>query len=327
MRSNAKKRIMVPIVVGLCLALTALAENSALNRRAVEGSAASFGTTDGYELINNGVIGGGGISTGEGYHLLATVGEPDPETMSGGGYALTPGFFVPVQCPASSPPQPEMIGPDISTKNRFLSFTAGDVSSSQGIRVTFDSLPPPHDVWNGAELWVGPTSLVSEAGANVAPTEGFPDFTAATLQCAPFYADWSSLGTIHVFHEGVVPDASYRVDVINEACNIGVSSSYSEALPMTTAIWGDTVLNLGDTPPLPPEGAVNVNDALAVLGRFSSAPGSIAKARADLEPACLDLLINVSDVLSSLAGFVGLNYPFAPTAADPCDSACPFVLP
>ena len=38
-------------------------------------------------------------------------------------------------------------------------------------------------------------------------------------------------------------------------------------------------------------------------------------------------VINVSDVLSSLFGFAGLSYPFAPTAMDPCDSTCPNVLP
>ena len=50
-------------------------------------------------------------------------------------------------------------------------------------------------------------------------------------------------------------------------------------------------------------------------------------AGADLEPACLDLRINVTDVLGSIAGFSGLDYPFTATAADPCDSTCPTVLP
>ena len=67
--------------------------------------------------------------------------------------------------------------------------------------------------------------------------------------------------------------------------------------------------------------------APAILARFASAPGAIIKARADLEPACLDLKINVTDVLSSLSGCVGLSYPFTPTAADPCNSTCPNVLP
>ncbi len=97
---------------------------------------------------------------------------------------------------------------------------------------------------------------------------------------------------------------------------------------MTTAFWGDTVLVLMDTPPLPPNGPpVGIEDILAILGKFGNVPGAIIKARADLEPACLDLTINVTDVLASLSGFVGLDYPFTPTAADPCNSTCPGVSP
>ena len=54
---------------------------------------------------------------------------------------------------------------------------------------------------------------------------------------------------------------------------------------------------------------------------------SISKPQADLEPGCLDLKINVSDVLSGLAGFTGVGYAFTPTSADPCDSTCAIVLP
>ena len=201
---------------------------------------------------------------------------------------------------------------------------------TQAVRVTFASLPPPFDLdlWNGAELWVGPTSQVTEAGANVVPTKGFPNFTAARLRCTPFFTDWSAEGTVHVFHEGIVPGGTYRVDVIDETCDAGVATNFSEPLPMTTAVWGDTVLDLSDTPPPPPNGPpVDIVDVLAVLERFSSVTGAIIKARADLEPACLDLRINVTDVLASIAGFTGLTYPFTPTAADPCDSTCPNVLP
>ena len=81
-------------------------------------------------------------------------------------------------------------------------------------------------------------------------------------------------------------------------------------------------MDLSASPP-PPNGApADVVDALGVLGAFATEPGAIIRARADLEPGCLDLTINVTDVLSSLAGFMGLDYPFTPTASDPCDSSC-----
>ena len=87
------------------------------------------------------------------------------------------------------------------------------------------------------------------------------------------------------------------------------------------------MLNLAFDPPEPPEGAVNVDDALAVIERFSNATGAMIKPRADLEPDCLDLRINVTDVLASIAGFTGIDYPFVTSALDPCDSTCPNPLP
>ena len=45
---------------------------------------------------------------------------------------------------------------------------------------------------------------------------------------------------------------------------------------------------------------------------------AILKARADLEPADLDLLINVTDVLNGVNAFVGLVYPASPSTNNPC---------
>ena len=75
--------------------------------------------------------------------------------------------------------------------------------------------------------------------------------------------------------------------------------------------------------------AAGVVDAVGVIGRFGSQPGSIIKSRADLEgpDGCLDLTINITDVLAAITGFQGLDYPFEPTADDPCDSTCGNPLP
>jgi len=39
------------------------------------------------------VEGGGGTSTGSGYTLSGTIGQPDAGVMNGGGYTLTGGFW------------------------------------------------------------------------------------------------------------------------------------------------------------------------------------------------------------------------------------------
>jgi len=101
-------------------------------------------------------------------------------------------------CFPSSPPEAVTILdsdelPIVLTTNRFLTFTAGDADRSQAIRVTLVDLPTPFDTWNGATLWVGTPSEVSENGSSVPPIEGFPIFNAATLECTdtPRCMDWS----------------------------------------------------------------------------------------------------------------------------------------
>ena len=65
-------------------------------------------------------------------------------------------------------------------------------------------------------------------------------------------------------------------------------------------------------------GVIIVTDILAMIDKFANRAGAPAKARADLEPAALDMKINISDVTFGLDGFRGLPYYFAPPAAGPC---------
>ena len=131
-----------------------------------------------------------------------------------------------------------------------------------------------------------------------------------------------------MFHEGIVPDGAYHVLATDIACSdLNGSSSFSDALEIATAIWADTIRDLSTNPRGAPDGVVNIVDVLGVVGRFGSEVGSIVKARTDFEPDCLDLIINISDVLKAVARFQGLPYPYEPSAADPCDSKCGNPLP
>ncbi len=247
------------------------------------------------------------------------VPDATPE-LTAAGFAFT---LCSTECLASSPAEDELILVDeVSTKNRVLSFAAGDSGRSQAIRVTFVSLPSPFAGWSGSQLWVGPPSLTSENGASVEPISGFPNFHAAMLQCVPYFTDWTAFDLVHAFHEGIIPEAEYRVEVIDENCNAGSPSSYSDPLDMMTPVWGDTITDFTTVPPAPPNGTVDIIDATAVVGAFVSDLTGIRKARGDLEPACLDLFINITDVIQAVSGFQGLSYAFEPTAADPCDSTC-----
>ncbi|MCH7592536.1 MAG: hypothetical protein IH989_07145 [Planctomycetes bacterium] len=135
------------------------------------------------------------------------------------------------------------------------------------------------------------------------------------------------MGTVHVFHEGIVPGGIYRIEFLSEFCSPELPGDFSPPLEIINSDLGDVVGVSAATPPSAPDGFIDVIDFLALLRRFSSIPGSIIKARADLEPGCLDLTINISDILASVTGFQGLPYQFAPTASDPCASTCFNPLP
>ncbi len=228
---------------------------------------------------------------------------------------------IPDECEGLVPRPPANEAPAFP-KNRFLSFVPRNHASLTALRVTFSDLPPPFDLLNGEALYVGPPHLVNEKGADVEPGSDSESFTAALLGCTPHFRDWNDVGLIHVFHESIVPGGSYDVQAISVACDPAIESSFSASLSLSTAGYGDTVTDLGQIPPGAPDGSVRVVDILAVLGRFGNVEGSIIKARADLEPGCLDLIINVTDVLSAIAGFQDLAYPFTPTSLDPCASTC-----
>ena len=52
-----------------------------------------------YSLDSFTIAGGGGASSGGGYSMNGTIGQPDTGTMSGGNYSLTGGFWGAMQTP------------------------------------------------------------------------------------------------------------------------------------------------------------------------------------------------------------------------------------
>ena len=237
----------------------------------------------------------------------------------------SPSNFEASEAPPPPPPQPELIlgesgTPGVSAKNRFLSFELpGGSPPSLAVRVTFVDAPPPYDLWNGSSMWVDEPFEVPSCFGLCGPGPPPPPYMMATLRCGnPTYRDWGDVGIVHVYHEGIVPGGTYRV----EAVGVEFPLIFSDPLEMTTAKFGDTVESCSALGCTPPDEDVGIIDALAILGRFASVPGSISLPRADLEPACVDFAINISDVLHSLKGFSGVPYPFTPSAADPCDATC-----
>ena len=221
-------------------------------------------------------------------------------------------------CLTTRMPLPDVRG----IKNRYLSFTPRSADSAFAVRVSFIDLPAPFDIWNGTELWAGPPFQVSENGGTLLPIPAAATFEAAMLQCEPYFTNWGTLGAVHLFHEGIVPNGTYQIELLDATCPVAFDAGYSPPLDITTSRWGDTVEDCSAFPCGAPDGFINIVDITALIARFVSEPEAIIKARADLEPACVDLLVNISDAQHALSGFQGLPYPFTPSTADPCDSPC-----
>ncbi len=219
-------------------------------------------------------------------------------------------------CPKAAAP---IVEPTGSIKNRFISFNDGNAGLQTAIRVQMTNLPAPFHTWNGTTTWVQKPEGVSELGGVTDSTP--PTFNAATLGCTPYYTNWNDLGTVHVYHEGIVPDGVYTLQAIESTCNMTFEPSFSLPLILSNARWGDVA---GPFDPQagaysPADGVVSVPvDTVALVDKFRSLPGAPIKARADIDPAVPNMVINITDITRSIDAFRGAAYPFSPAAGPPC---------
>jgi hypothetical protein len=230
-----------------------------------------------------------------------------------------------VDCPISTAPQGDPLTPDqgFGTKNRYLSFQAGDTDQLQAVRVTFTSMPPGFEYAQGRTMWVQEPFLVTEASGSNDPVPP-PTFWAARLDCAPFYTDWAVYGTVDVYNDGLIPEGVYDVQAIDVNCSAGDEDAYSPSLSVVLSAIGDVVRDCGAFPCPPPNGVIDFVDISAVVEKFKNEPTAPRKARADV--------IN-SDVSQPLpdrkVDFVDISYiveafrntaidPVGPPVIDPC---------
>jgi len=142
---------------------------------------------------------------------------------------------------------------------------------------------------------------------------------AAKLQCEPYYTDWGALGTVHLYHESIVPSGTYIIEALDEGCDRTIEENYSAPLTISTSKWGDVVGDCTTNPCGPPDGIVNVTtDVTAVLDKFRNLEGAPIKARSDIDPNRPDQIINMTDVTHVLDAFRGFDYPFEPGPPPPC---------
>ncbi|MFQ5495224.1 MAG: hypothetical protein ACE5EX_07560, partial [Phycisphaerae bacterium] len=227
-------------------------------------------------------------------------------------------------CLLANPPLPEA---KITPKNRFVSLVPTNAGIQTALQVTLRALPGAYGVWSGQQLWVrnprGVTELSGSAGAGPPPT-----FTVANLQCSPDCRDWGAIGLIDVFSETIVPGAVLEVRAVDCACDMTNPANFSAPLTISTSVHGDIVGSFDTVNRVwrQPDGIVTIlADAISAIDKFAGRTTAPRKARVDLEPGCLDLVINISDVVLILDAFRGRPYPFAPVnpALPACQGVCP----
>jgi hypothetical protein len=278
-----------------------------------------------------------GIADGGQGWLARTTSVGDCWMITAGGFNAEggPGSMnvkcIGVDCTIA--PQP-LVGvlPDGGYGNRvrYAGFqAAGKRGLNSAIRVKIIDLPPPFDYAEGWDAWIGPPTPVSETAGS---TSGGTSFNLSSLQCEPFYTDWTTYGTVYVNDARFVPRGVYHIQAISDDCTL-LETNYSPALVVTLSKWGDVV---GDCYPSnspncvthpngykdccgPPNNAVNFTDISAAVDKFKNALGAASKPRIDVAPRVPSRVVDFVDIPSIVDAFRGIAYPYVtPALTDPC---------
>jgi hypothetical protein len=223
------------------------------------------------------------------------------------------------------PPKP-VVDPTGLIKSRFISFSVPSGSGSTALRVKLMSLhnvipaypnptnlPIPFTLFQGQSQYVGPPVQYTESGSD--PTA----FMASTLQCTPYYQDWSTISLLHVTGQAIIPSSSYDVE------NVDSGGTASAALTIATARFGDVIIN----------GVANFPDIQAEVAKYQNKAGAPIKARSKLSTTNTRGLISIgvavgfADISADVAAYQGKPYPYnpgkcqlAPTTACKSDADC-----
>jgi len=205
-------------------------------------------------------------------------------------------------------PRIENIEPLFSA-NRFLFFRSFSTNPNLAIRVTVDALPPRFLAATGQVFWVTEPTLKSELSGVVDPMyiPGEKFFWVASLACTPTYLDWSQFDKVAVYHEVIVPGGEYGIAHSTPDCQIEMptlalkSSKHGDVNCYYDSVYGPCNSN---------SGIVDITDIVAVLNKFINAPVALVKARCDLKPARVNLIVDIVDVVTALDAFRGIQYEF-----------------
>ncbi len=240
---------------------------------------------------------------------------------------------IPDVCEPAIPSMPEPASFPQS-KSRFISFRVPSSTvagaAETALRVKLVSLhhvePPyaggptvPFTSFEGQVRWVGPHTTYVEC-----PACGVPGFIAS-LQCTPYYQDWSSIAAIyggfipnlHVTGSAIVPSSIYEVQNVAASC-AGIEASctaVSAPLTISTIRWADVA-----APFNPPSltAQPDVADIAALVAKFRQDLGAPIKPRVllagndafgNFNMATLVNDMNFTHIAACVDAFRGKEYP------------------
>lgn len=111
-------------------------------------------------------------------------------------------------------------------------------------------------------------------------------------------------GTVLLGDAEIVPSTTYEVQA-----DFG-GGFFSLPTVATTGVWGDVVGRATPEGWRPPDGSVDIIDAMAILDRFRNLPGAPAVELADLFPQTPDGRIDILDAVECIDAFRRLPYPY-----------------
>ncbi len=206
-------------------------------------------------------------------------------------------------------------------KSRYLTIPTADLTGDVAIRVTFDDLAAPADVFNGQSMWVDTPFERSIHGHIAEPVPGYPNFKTATLRCDEAYATFGEASVVEVHDEFIIPSSTYTIEVFDLSGPGGTPAPVGEPSTIVTGRWGDATEQFDATTGVwtEPDGFVHVvTDIVALLESFRSWVCAPRKVRVDFSPALPDGEVDILDAVYAIDAFQGMLYPFAPT-----ESPCP----
>lgn len=193
--------------------------------------------------------------------------------------------------------------------NRYLALSPPQDGQQSAIRVTLSDLDGFAGS-NGEVRWVGPPAVYND----IAPGA---TFSAASLQCDPYFTDWSTWDELYVYGAAVVPGSSYSVQAVTQDCGADAQESdFSTSIELHTQQWGDVIAPFASPMATQPDFA----DISALVEAFLGNASAPKLPRDQLHPTILapSSPTDFTDISDCVDAFLGQSYPYAgPEACTP----------